>query len=69
MATLRINGQHPVGWYWAQSEKTQWTFSITTISAFYLFGSLYTILFSLSKGEGNLFDEEISIPNWGCHWS
>lgn len=40
-----------------------------TISAFYLFESLYTILFSLSKGKGTLFEKEISIPNWGGHWS
>lgn len=40
-----------------------------TISAFYLFESLYTTLFSLSKGKGNLFVEDLSIPNWGGHWS
>lgn len=50
------------------SENTQWTLSVMTISAFYLFESLYTKLVSLSKGKGNLF-EEISIPNWGGHWS
>ena len=50
-------------------KNTQWTVSVKTISAFYLFESLYTLLFSLSKGKGNLFDEEIFIPNWGGHWS
>lgn len=66
MATLSVHEQHPEGCYWAQSE---WTLSVMTISAFYLFESLYTILFSLLKGKGTLFDEEISIPNWGGHWS
>lgn len=68
MATFSVCEQHPVGCYWAQSE-TQWTLSVMTISAFYLFESLYTVLFSLSKGKGNLFEREISIPNWGGHWS
>lgn len=50
-------------------KNTQWILSVITISAFYFFDSLYTILFSLSKGKGSLFGEEISIPNWGSHWS
>lgn len=38
-----------------------------TICAFYLFERLN--IFSLSNGKENLFDEEISIPIWGGHWS
>lgn len=46
---------------------TQWYWTGMTICAFYLFERLN--IFSLSKGKGNLFDEEISIPIWGGHWS
>lgn len=70
LAILRVNGQHPVGQNWAQSEKKLSELSVLQqFLLFTFFGSLYTLLFSLSKGKGNLFDEEISIPNWGGHWS
>lgn len=52
LVTLSVHEQHPVGCAWAQSENTRRTLSVMTISAFYLFESLYTILLSLSKGKG-----------------
>lgn len=61
MATFNVHEQHKT------EQKKKYVF--LTVSAFYLFKSLDTILFSLSKGKWNLFDEEISIPNWGSHWS
>lgn len=66
LATISVHERHMVGCCWAHSENT---LSFMTIDAFYLFESLDTLVFSLSKGKGNLFEEKISIPNRGGHWS
>lgn len=68
-ATIRassVHEQHPVGCDWAHSEDTQ-CYDNFCFLPFLRVCIHYSSLFQ--RARGNLFDEEISIPNWGGHWS
>lgn len=49
-------------------EENTWQFLLWQFLLFTFCESLYTPL-SFKRARGSLFDEEISIPNWGGHWS
>ena len=58
--------QHPVGCDWAHGEDTQ-CYDNFCFLPFLRVCIHYSSLFQ--RARGSLFDEEISIPNWGGHWS